>query len=320
MINLAVVGVGFMGEKHVKTFCMFDQIRLKAVCDVSTERVKQIGSVYGATPYTDYREMLQNEELDAISIAVPTRLHAKIVIAASNYVKNILVEKPLASSLREAEEMLFITKKENVKLMVGQIERFNPAVEALKNLMSIENLSLPIMCHARRMGPYSPRIRDQGAILGLAIHDIDVFRYLLARKVKRVYSKGFSVVSEFEDYASLILEFDDGVLCTIEASQITPHRERILGLNFMREYVHVDLLEQGVWMYRADETGSAGKKVHVEEIMKQDSLRLELQHFVDVVSKGAQIRVDGEEGLSDLRVSLAALDSMKIGTPVIINC
>lgn len=232
-----------MGEKHAKIFHENSHVKLKAVCDVDTTKARKVGKLCKARPYTDYLKMLQHGELDAISIAAPTRLHGEITFATADYVKNMLGEKPLALSLKEAKEMVHVVNKKNVKLMVGQIERFNPAVDALKNSILCEDFGLPVACCARRIGPYSPRIRDQGVVLGLTIHDIDIMRYLLGSEVKRVYGRGFSMVSKFEDYASLILEFGNGALCTIEASQITPQRERLLNITFPKGYANVNLLK-----------------------------------------------------------------------------
>jgi len=318
MISVAVIGVGFMGERHAKTFLEIPEVKLKAVCDADAEKARHVGQLYKAKPYTDYLKMLHTEELDAVTIAAPTRLHSTIALAVTDHVKNILVEKPLASTLREADKLVQVVKEKNVKLMVGQIERFNPAVGALKNLILAENLGSPIACFARRIGPYSPRIRDQGVILGLAIHDIDIMRYLLGSEVKRVYSRGFSKVSKFEDYASLILDFDNGVLGTIETSQITPQRERLLNITFPREYVIVNLLTQDICIHDiGQKEGQIKGDPRQIKVKKQDSLRLELQHFMDVVSgKEKKLKVDGEEGLRDLQVALGAIRSIETGAPV----
>jgi UDP-N-acetylglucosamine 3-dehydrogenase len=199
--------------------------------------------------------------------------------------------------------------------MIGQTERFNPTVTALKDLMTRETSDTPIACYSRRIVPYSPRIRDQGVILGLAIHDIDIFRYIFESECDTVFARALKVLSGFDDYATLVLELKNKVVCTTEVSQVIAIKERFLNITFRKSYVYADLLRQQIWAHKSvqdkEESSFSSQRIGVK---KQSPLTLELQHFVGISKdRERQPLVDGAEGLRNLTVALAALDSVKKG-------
>jgi len=312
LTKVGVIGVGHMGGNHARILSELPNVELKAICDFDEDRAKQVGQMYHAKPYKDYSKMLQEEDLDAVSIAAPTRLHADVINNAVDCVKNVLVEKPIASTFEEAKNAVGLADKKNVNLMVGYVERFNPVVDKLKEIVAKEGLKRPIVACARRLGPYAPWIRDQGVVLGLAIHDIDILGYALDCEVKEVFASNLPVYSEFEDFAALVLELEGGGLCTMEASQFSLYKTRTFDVYASDKNLSLDLLNQTIHTIKLDK-----KNIREEvPVKKGESLRIELQHFINVALGKEKPLATAKEGLRSFAVALAALESAKKKRPV----
>ncbi|MEM1753724.1 MAG: Gfo/Idh/MocA family oxidoreductase, partial [Candidatus Methanomethylicaceae archaeon] len=218
-MRIGVVGLGNMGRNHVRIFSNIKECNLTAISDINAEIAKNIGNQYGVESFTDYKLMIN--KIDAVSIAVPTSLHYEI---ASFFIKNgihCFIEKPITKTIEEAKELIKLAEKYGVKLMVGHIERFNPAVIKMKEIIDKEMLGKILVINARRVEPFPPKNIDTGIIIDLAIHDIDILRYVYGKEPLKVYSKYGSIKSNYEDYAVILLDFDEGVGC-IETNWFTP--------------------------------------------------------------------------------------------------
>jgi len=205
-MKAAVIGTGSMGRNHARLYADIEGVELVAVADVSQD-AKGVADKYGCRFYTGHKEMIETEKPDIVSVCVPTSLHYEVSKFVIEKGVNLLIEKPIASRVEEAEELVELAKKAKVKLAVGHIERFNPAVQRLKKLIDEGKLGNVTSILARRVGLYPPRIRDANVIIDIAVHDIDVFNYLLGKEPSKVFScAGKALINDREDYADIFLK------------------------------------------------------------------------------------------------------------------
>lgn len=305
MVRIGVIGTGKMGRNHVKIFSEMKNVDLVGVADISEETVNDIAREYSTKPYLDYRDLL-GEELDAVSIVVPTTLHKQVAIDAIRAGCHVMVEKPISATVDEGKEMIATANRHNKKLLVGHVERFNPAVKILKEIVDDGVLGNVVSISSKRVGPYCPRITDCGIILDLAPHDIDVISYLYKDRVKEVYTIAGKAFHCHEDHATLMLKFNRGMAGVIETSWLPPHRVRRLNVVGEAGVASLDFIEQKVVVYDKD----WAREANVE---RQQPLRNELTHFVKLISNGEYPLVSGEDSLHALSVALTAVESYNVG-------
>jgi UDP-N-acetylglucosamine 3-dehydrogenase len=188
-LRVAVIGAGSMGRNHARVFLEIPDTDLIGVADRDETVAREITHRYGGDAYTDYKVMLDEIKPDAVTIAVPTLEHLDVARAVIERGIHLFVEKPIASSVEEGEKMIAAAEAAKVQLMVGHIERFNPAVSALKERLDSGELGRVFELDARRQGPFPARIRDVGVVIDLAVHDVDVMRYVSGSDVVRVYAE-----------------------------------------------------------------------------------------------------------------------------------
>ena len=217
-VRVAVIGVGFWGRNHARVFSELEGAELVAVCDIDVKRAQDIASRYGCAWYRDYVELLQKERPDAVTICTPTITHAKIAIDCIRRRVDVLVEKPMAASIEEAMMIVKEAKKESVKVMVGFIERFNPGVIKVKELIEKGRIGNVVLIFAKRVSRWPIRVGDIGVVKDLAIHDIDVIRYITESEPLEVYAITGSLRHKFEDYADILIRLENGATAFIEAN------------------------------------------------------------------------------------------------------
>lgn len=310
-MKVGVIGTGAMGQHHVRNYAGMENVELVGIADLNKERVERLAREYGTTPYTNFKDLLK-QGLDAVSIAVPTTLHKKIALAAIDRGVNVLVEKPIADTLRNANIMIEKAREKGVKLMVGHVERFNPAIIALKENVDKNKLGNIVSMSTTRVGPFNPRIRDVGIIMDLGVHDIDVMSYLYSEKVGKVYASAGSVIHKFEDYASVLLNFNNGNAGMIKTNWLTPHKVRKLTVTGTHGIAYVDYIQSSLEVYN----GEPRIRVKIE---KKEPLRNELEHFVECVEKDREPTACGEDGIHALKVALAAIKSYRTGKVVTVG-
>ena len=181
-INVGVIGVGAMGYNHARVYSKLDEANLIAVSDVSERTLKKVSEKYNAKSYSNYDDLLNDSEIQVVSVCVPTTHHHNVVMDAIEHGKHVLVEKPIAFTLEEAKEMIEAAHKKGVILGTGHVERFNPAVQKAKELIENDVIGDIVSASAKRVGPYPPRIKDVGVTIDLAIHDLDVMYYLFGEE------------------------------------------------------------------------------------------------------------------------------------------
>jgi UDP-N-acetylglucosamine 3-dehydrogenase len=308
MIKVGVIGVGSMGQHHVRIYSEMKNVELVGISDVDNNRLRKLRDMYKTKAFTDYRDLLNEggENLDAVSVAVPTTLHKDVSLDLINRGINVLIEKPIADSIENAVDIIKAAKKNKVKLMIGHIERFNVAVMKLKKLIDSGELGDIVSIYAKRVGPYNPRIRDVGIITDLGTHDIDIMSYLYNEKVKEVYASAGKVFHNYEDHAIILLNFRNGNSGVIETNWLTPHKVRKLTVVGTKGIAEVDYIQSSLRVYDKEWI----KDVKIE---KKEPLKLELEHFIDCVENDKEPLVTGKEGKEALEVAIAAMHSYKAG-------
>jgi UDP-N-acetylglucosamine 3-dehydrogenase len=330
-INVGVIGLGKMGALHARAYSAMEDVTLAAVCDVEQEIKKKAAAKYGATPYATFEEMLKKESLNAVSICVPTKFHHRIGMAAINSRVNTLIEKPIASDVKEADELITLAKKRSVALMVGHIERFNPAVRLARELIRSNAIGKVITLSARRVGPAPPKLVGVDVVLDLAVHDIDVMRYLTGKETIKVYAESAGSVGAGRkgapDNAFIVLKFKNGIIGTIETNWITPKKIRELSITGTDGVIELDYILQEVELHKAPAKTSTRNDysdflLHYTEgiteksiVIKKEPLEEELTHFIGCVRSGKNPTSSGEDGKRALQIALQVCKSIKSGKP-----
>ena len=301
-MRVGVIGIGSMGKNHLRVYSEMNQ-EIVGIADINIERGNFLAKKYNTKFFRDYRELLK-KDLDAVSIAVPTTLHKKVALDCMEKGINILIEKPIADTLRNALEIKAKAEKEDLKVMVGHIERFNPAIEKIKEMTGTGEMGELVSISAKRVGPYNPRIRDVGIIIDLGVHDIDIISYLYKDKVEYVYASAGSVIHNFEDHASILLKFRNGHAGLIETNWLTPFKIRTLTMVGDRGIASIDYLVPSLKLYNEKEE----KYIRIE---KKEPLKSELEHFIECIKKNKEPIVSIEDGKNALKIALSAIESYK---------
>ena len=300
-MKVAVIGGGAMGQHHIRIYREMKDVELVGICDTDRDRAISLAKTNNTTPYFDHNELLK-QDLDAVSVVVPTTFHSRVALDVINSGTHLLVEKPIADTLKNADTMINAAHDAKVKLMVGHIERFNPAVSKLKEIVDSGMLGKIVSISSRRVGPFNPRIRDVGIIMDLGVHDIDVISYLYGRKINEVYTIAGKDIHSFEDHASILLRCDTNLSGMVETNWLTPHKIRNLTAIGLKGVAYLDYIKQTVELH--DEAWVRTAKVEPKEPLKN-----ELEHFIKSVRDNTAVISNGETSRHALEVAMAAIES-----------
>ncbi len=308
-IRVGVIGVGTMGGHHTRIYSDMEEVELVGVADINELAAAEVAAKYNTVAFGDCEDLLKCD-LDAVSIAVPTSMHKEIALKAAKWGVHMLVEKPIADFLSGADAIIAAVRRENLKLMIGHIERFNPAIIKLKEIISAGELGQVLSISCRRVGPYPPRIRDVGIITDLAVHDIDVISHLYDERALKVYAIGGNCFHKNkEDYASIILRYADNKSGLVETNWLTPHKIRKLTVTGTEGVAHADYLEQSLEIW-------AEEGLREVAIEKREPLRNELEHFLHAIAKDEEPSPSGVEGEYTVLVALSAIKSYTSGKSI----
>ncbi|MEJ2510401.1 MAG: Gfo/Idh/MocA family oxidoreductase [Anaerolineales bacterium] len=320
MKKIAVVGVGSMGRNHVRVFSEIPDVELVGIADSSPDLVEKVGKSFHVPYFYDYMEMIENVQPDAVSVVVPTSMHYSVAKEILGLGCHVFVEKPIASTADEAADLVETARRLGLKLMVGHIERFNPAIVELKRRLVNNELGKIFQIHARRLGPFPIRIQDVGVIMDLAPHDLDIMRYLNCSDVDRLHAETNRILHETQDdlFAGL-LRFNDGVLGVLEINWLTPTKIRELFVTGERGMFQVNYLTQDLYFFEnADTNGDSWSTLSlirgVSEgmvvkypIKKREPLRVELETFLSLVDG---FNPEYENGY-DAQIAIMLVDALK---------
>ncbi|MBU1318257.1 MAG: Gfo/Idh/MocA family oxidoreductase [candidate division Zixibacteria bacterium] len=328
--RIGVIGVGHLGKAHVRVLSNLESCELVGCYDILSEKSEAAAADNNTKAFTDAQELIA--ECDAISLVAPTSEHYKCAIEILNAGKHLFVEKPIAATVDEAREMINLADKLNLKLAVGHIERFNPAVIALA-----DKISHPTFIEGHRLAPFNFRGLDVAVIFDLMIHDIDLCLFLTKSKVVDIQASAAAVVSDHMDIANARLTFESGCVANLTASRISAKPMRKLRIFQTKGYISIDfsapsaavynLLDSGETMAEAPgftttvDYGDAGKKIAYSKpnIEPYDMLTAELESFIDAVTNDGPVAVSGEDGLRALtiaaeieKIAQAGLDKLQL--------
>ncbi|MFQ5615691.1 MAG: Gfo/Idh/MocA family oxidoreductase [Anaerolineales bacterium] len=316
MIKTAVIGVGAMGRNHARVYTELPDTQLTGVADMNPGIASEIAGRFGVPAYTDYRELLEKERPDAVTIAVPTALHEKVATVAMEAGAHVLIEKPIAATIEEGQRLIERARALGCLLMVGHIVRFNPATQMLRQKLLAGELGRVFQIVCRRVGPFPARVRDVGVVVDLAPHDLDVMRFLTGMEPLRVFAETEQRIhTDHEDLLLGLLRFPDGITGTLEINWLTPAKVRETLVLGERGMFRVDDLTQDLYFYEnAQANGelwrdlktikgvSEGRMIRYA-VKRQEPLKVELQAFVRAVQNGEPAPVSGEDGLAALRLA-----------------
>ena len=309
-VNVGVIGVGAMGYNHARVYYRLENANLIAVSDVSERTLNKVAKKYDAKGFTDYEDLLKDSEIEVVSVCVPTTFHHDVVMEAIKHGKHVLVEKPIAFTLKEAEDMIAAAKEAGVILATGHVERFNPAVQKAKELIDNDVIGDIVSASAKRVGPFPPRIKDVGVTIDLAIHDLDVMNYLFDEDVIQVYGTMNSILEkcEFEDHAEIMINFKNESTGILEVNWLTPYKRRQIEITGTDGIISVDYIEQSIDVY--------GKFAQDIDIKHEEPLKEELRSFLNAVVNGTEPEITGEDGLKALKMVIAATKSSREHKPI----
>lgn len=309
-VRAGVVGVGHMGRYHVGVYSELFNVDLAGVADRDLERARQVAGQYGTTAYGDPAELIGR--VDVVSIAVPTAQHYDVARQFLEAGIHVLLEKPITTTLEEAQDLFRIAQERGVVLHVGHVERFNGAVQELKKIVTN-----PIFIECHRLGPYEPRVRDDGVVLDLMIHDIDIVLNLVGSPVASMHVVGSSVLGRREDLANVQMKFANGCLASITASRVTQNKVRSMAITQPDAYIFLNFTDQDIRVYR--QASSEHVLSRTELRYKQESLierifvhrdnplKSEIKHLLECATNGAPRAVSVDEELYSLQIALDIL-------------
>jgi UDP-N-acetylglucosamine 3-dehydrogenase len=315
--RLVLIGLGMMGAHHARVLADLDRAELVGVADLDAAAVQRVVRGRTLRGYADYREALAAERPDAVVVAVPTRCHAEVARYALEHGAHVLLEKPIAASVAEGEALRDLAARRGLLLSIGHVERFNPALVALKQRLDAGELGQVFHLHARRLGPFAQRIQDVGVTVDLGTHDLDVMRHLLGSAPERLHSEvARRLHSVHEDLVVALLRFPGGEIGQLEASWLMPTKVRELMVTGERGMFVLNYLTQDLYVYAngeartdwpslAELTGVSEGSVTRLPVHRQEPLHAELTAFVQAVVQGGPPPVPADDAIECLRLAQA---------------
>lgn len=312
MIRAGVIGIGSIGRHHVRIYNQFDDVQLVGIADTDEGRRVGLARRYRIPAYASYQELFQKEKPDIVSVAVPTVNHCEVTLAALEHGVHVLVEKPIAATVEDADEMIQRAARAGLTLTVGHVERFNPALAELKRRLAEGELGHVFQIHARRLSPFPSYIRDVGVVMDLATHELDIMRYLLGSEADRIYAETErNLHSKHEDMLSGIIRFENGIVGVLDINWLTPTKVRELRITGERGMFLVDYLKQDLYFYENSEApsrwdamalfrGVGEGNVMKFRLNKVEPLEAEIRAFIEAATSGTPPAVTGMDALRAL--------------------
>ena len=313
-INVAVIGVGAFGRNHARVYHELEQqgegVRLSAIVDADVNRADEVASEYGTRSLGSIEQLLTRSEIQAASIAVPTIHHLEVARQLLDAGIDVLIEKPLAFSLAEADEIIAAAKKQQRVAQVGHLDRFNPAVRATLPL-----ITRPMFFEVHRLSVFTPRSLDVDVVLDLMIHDLDIVLSFVKSPVKEVRAVGLPILSGKVDIANVRMEFDSGCVANFTASRVSTERVRKLRFFQPGQYISVDYGRQDVMVFAVGDKAAPTSKPSVNPqiaisrppIVAEEPLHAEIRSFLYAVRHRTRPVVSLEEGREALALGLEIL-------------
>jgi predicted dehydrogenase len=294
LTRIGVVGVGSIGKNHARICAELAEAQFSAVLDINRESAETIAAQYGAKVASSLDEFISL--IDAATVAAPTPVHYEIGSALLAHGKHVLIEKPITETPAQAEDLVRLAKERSLILQVGHIERFNPILSALEQLVT-----RPRFIESHRLSPYPFRSVEIGVVLDLMIHDLEVILHLVRSPVKSIDAVGVPVLSKGEDIANARIRFQNACVANVTASRISPEKMRKIRVFQEGAYLSLDYQAQAGEIYRLVDGQITRESVAME---KEEPLKRELQSFVECARRGLQPLVSGSEATAALELAI----------------
>lgn len=317
ILKAGVVGVGNMGRNHLRLLSNMKEFDLIGCFDASDETNRTEAENYGITPFSNVEALF--ETVDVAHIVVPSFLHREYAVTAAEAGCHVLVEKPIALTVEDAEAIIEACSANKVRLCVGHVERFNPAIATLQEIISQEEL---ISVDFRRMSPFYGRVSDASVVEDLMIHDVDVLNAIATSPIKRVVSQGTKVYTDKLDFAQALITYENGLVASLTASRVTEAKIRKAEISTKKCYIDVDYIDRTVEVSgKTSFSLQVGSPVQYEQentIKKMfvpitEPLRSEFEHFAHCINTDTPVATSGEMGLKALELCLLIQDNALMG-------
>ncbi len=307
-VRLGVIGVGYLGKFHAEKYAAMDHVDLVGVVDIHRSLADGVALKCNTQAFYNHRDLIG--KVDAVSIAVPTPEHFAV---SRDFLENdidVLIEKPITTSLEEADELIHLSESRGLIVQVGHLERFNPAVAALQGV-----IKKPMFIESHRLSIFKARCTDVSVVLDLMIHDIDIILNFVKSDIKSIHASGISVISNHVDIANARLSFETGCVANVTASRISTKNERKIRLFQKDAYVSVDFANHDITLIRKNGMSAGGvvpgAEIQKLSFLKGDALEEELTAFVKAVSLRQQPEVTGQMGRDALKIALHIMDQIQ---------
>ncbi len=306
-MKVVQIGTGGWGKNHTRILSQLGV--LSAVCDVDEERCKEYGEKYSVNHYNSVDSLLDSEDFDTAFVCTPTSTHSKIASQLIQAKKNVFVEKPMTYLSEEGEDLLELAKRNHVLLTCGYIERFNPVVGIVKELVQSKKYGDLVMLEFHRENRMPLHIKDVGIIYDTSVHDIDTAMWLFDDTPEVVFARAGQIKHEHEDFASIMLGFKDNKVAIISSNWITPTRVRNFNAVCTEAIISSDFISQEVKIEKSDDT-------EIPRQEKQEPLLLEIESFLGAIDGKNELVVKPEHAVNVTKIAEAALLSSQKGTPI----
>lgn len=300
-LRTAVIGVGYLGNFHAQKYAALGDAELVGVVDSDPVRVGEVAAACGCTAFTDYRDLIGR--VDAVSVVVPTQFHHQVARDFLAAGVHVLIEKPITTTIEQADELIALADSGNLVFQVGHLERFNPVLMAAE-----EVLQAPLFVESVRIAPFKPRGTDVNVVLDLMIHDIDIIQHLVRSKVASIDAIGAPVFTGEEDIANARIAFENGCVANVTASRISLKSERKMRIFQRDAYLTLDFQNRKLLVAKrgAGELlpGIPNVQVQEQELGQSDPLLSEIRSFLEAIRSGGQPQVSGRDGRMALETAL----------------
>jgi len=307
-IRVGVIGVGYLGKFHAEKYSGMDNVRLAGVADIERSRAEDVAARFGCRAVTDYRDLLGR--VDAVSIVVPTQSHFDIGIEFLNHDVDVLIEKPMTTTLEQADDLIEAAESRGRILQIGHLERFNPAVLALKDI-----ITHPMFIEAHRLSIFKDRSTDVSVVLDLMIHDIDIILNIVNSEIQSIHAAGAPVICEYADIANVRLQFESGCVANVTASRISTKNQRKIRIFQKDAYISVDFTDREITLIRRNENQSdnpvPGTDFQQLSFSETDVLEDELTSYIQAVRTRNSPVVSGQAGRKALAVALDIMEKVE---------
>lgn len=311
-INIAVLGLGYMGKSHVRVLSSMEFVNLVAVCDIDEQKTGKIAKQYKLRSYNNFKKLIAAEKLDAVSVCLPTKLHLSASAFALSRKIAVFVEKPICATVSEGKKLISVAFSEKRPLMVGHIERFNPVVREIKQRIKTGELGKIYQIHTQRVSPPLD-FGETPVSVDLATHDIDIMLYISGQEPERIYAEGLSKLIKNNDSIIAMMRFKNGLVGLIEASWLYPIKRRTLSVLGEKGLYVADYITQELFFYKRNKllfrsNSYLNYQTSKADVVKiafdwREPLQLELESFIDALRFGRKMPVTGLEALRALAIA-----------------